>query len=366
MRFNIRAISAANKIPADARVSVPSLLGARIEFRTGAVLRIALPGELQDFQTLASAERTLNVVDRWSRVFRSPINDAVVLNVLGTTTDESGATLFYRLDALQYTQRKGPAPPVQLVGDAIMTYEECANWLIELSQSWASRPDQAQQQIALIRPSGYTPEKVRMAWIGPETVDNVQIASRLKAIGTVYGAEIVHVLPRGVKEVAAKVSGALPLHAVVVGRNFARHVTEDSIPEQVKRKYILLCESTTWDGLEGQIRAWVEATAEQVIADKHELQADEDSIILGLMLKGMLSHSKIGQFSHCDQTEVLTAVVAQKYSVKRAQELLAGNSEQFRDSKESEKLFLWKTHNDGAQYFLNPQKVNDVKMFVEA
>jgi hypothetical protein len=35
------------------------------------------------------------------------------------------------------------------------------------------------------------------------------------------------------------------------------------------------------------------------------------------------------------------------------------------DTKQSEKLFLWKAHNDGDQYFLNPQKGDEIKKLVQ-
>ena len=75
----------------------------------------------------------------------------------------------------------------------------------------------------------------------------------------------------------------------------------------------------------------------------------------------MLSHSKIGQFKHCQKATVLTGVRARHLNVAAAGRILDENSEVFRDTKSSSALFLWKEHNDGRQYFLNPQEVEKIK-----
>lgn len=80
-------------------------------------------------------------------------------------------------------------------------------WLIELSQEWAMRPEQSKDQLALVIPSAYKPPRIRMAWVGPESVDNVSMARRLKAIGALYGADIVHVLPNGGAGLRASIAG---------------------------------------------------------------------------------------------------------------------------------------------------------------
>ena len=78
----------------------------------------------------------------------------------------------------------------------------------------------------------------------------------------------------------------------------------------------------------------------------------------------MLSHSKIGQFKHCQKATVLRRVRARHLNVAVAERVLEENSEAFQDTKSSNALFLWKEHNDGRQYFLNPQEVEKVKVMV--
>lgn len=365
MRFNIRAISKAEPASASARVDVTSVIGATFSFTAGISAKILLPDTEAGFANLHDPCRTLCALNDWCRVYIGPAENGKRIHVLASAENPSGGSpLFYRIDLIQVSSRRRHRGPAQLLGDSVMTRDGCANWLVDLAHQWGLRPNESAQQTVIVRPSTFKPEKVRIAWVGPELVENVVMSDRLKAIGLVFGAEIVHVRPSGYKDTKAALSGALPLDAIVVGRHYSPLVTEHAIPEAVDPRYLLFCESIAPEGLEEQVRTWIEVTAEQVIRDRLDRAADENVILLGLMLKGMLSHSKIGQYSHCDRTEVLTAVVAKGMNVARAEAILDENSERFRETATSEKLFLWKTHNDGDQYFLNPSKVSHVKQLV--
>jgi hypothetical protein len=86
--------------------------------------------------------------------------------------------------------------------------------------------------------------------------------------------------------------------------------------------------------------------------------------MLALMVRGMLGHSKIGQFNHCQKATVLTTVRARHLNVAIAETILDENSQAHQSTKESDALFLWKEHNDGRQYFLNPRQVQNAKDLV--
>jgi hypothetical protein len=78
----------------------------------------------------------------------------------------------------------------------------------------------------------------------------------------------------------------------------------------------------------------------------------------------MLSHRKIGQFKHCLRETVFTSVRARRLNLSLAGRLLDLNSDQFEDNGQSEKLFLWKAHNEGNGYFLNPKKMKLIEAIV--
>jgi len=187
---------------------------------------------------------------------------------------------------------------------------------------------------------------------------------RLRAIGQVYGAEILHVPPRSYRDVTARIAGASPLDAAIICSHFAPYITVDAVPKNVGRERVHLCGSTSRSEMEQQVRGWIEVVTAEVETERHDQAADEDQMLLNIVLRGMLSHSKIGQFKHCQKATVLKGVRARHLNVANAERILNENSELFQDTKSSTALFLWKEHNDGAQYFLNPQKVEEAKAMV--
>jgi toxin HigB-1 len=86
--------------------------------------------------------------------------------------------------------------------------------------------------------------------------------------------------------------------------------------------------------------------------------------LLAIMLSGMLSHSKIGQFNHCQKATVLAGVRARHLNTSSAEGVLEKNSEAFQNTRKCSALFLFKEHNDGRQYFLNPHRVKEIKTLV--
>jgi hypothetical protein len=154
----------------------------------------------------------------------------------------------------------------------------------------------------------------------------------------------------------------MPFDAVVICRHFAPHISSHAVPTAVDPDTVLFCESTTLADLEGQIRTWIELTVEQVENRRYGLDKHEDAYLLALMLRPMLSHSKIGEFSHCPKQTVLKVIRGRHLNVPLAERILDANSERHRDNADSECIFLWKDHSDGRQYFLNPKAVGRVKV----
>jgi hypothetical protein len=366
MDFNIRAISLAESIAADARCAVGDLLGKEITFRGGESIVLTLPAEATHFGDLIEPERLLTALTGWTRVFRYPEDDGDSIHVLAVADSLDEGILFYRIDLRQVPppSRRARRPTAQIVGGAVMTYEECAGWLIDLSSKLAARPDEVQLQRILQRPRQLKPKPIRVAWVGPEILHGVAMPARLQAIGRVYGVEIVHVAPRRYPQVAAQLRESLPLDAAIICDHFAPYIDVSVVPEKVRQELVHVCNSKTRPGLEEQVRTWADLALQEVEKDRHQQAVDEGQTLLKIMLRGMLSHSKIGQFSHCQKATVLTGVRARRLNVPLAEEILDRNSEVFRDTK-SEHLFLWKEHGDGRQYFLNPQKVESIQGIVK-
>jgi hypothetical protein len=364
MDFNIRAISLAESVNFDARIALSEFLGREIEFRSGISMSITLPHNPEAFDRLPDAERLLSALPAWSRVYSYPDGDSKSMHVLATTNglDEDAEILFYRLDLRQPSRIKpGPRPAVEIVGGAIMTFEECGKWLVELSYGLLTNSDQFKGSVRLMRPRPLKPKPIRVGWVGPETLNGFQMALRLNAIGQVFGAEVVHVAPRSFVHVANRLAKVLPLDAVVICSGFTSYISSDAVPASVRRDLIHLCDSTWLRDLEEQIVTWVSVARTEIEKDQKNQSTDENQELLKIMLRGMWSHSKIGQFSHCQKTTVLTGVRARHLNVSTAERILEENSDVFQDTKACTSLLLYKDHHDGRQYFLNPQQVETIK-----
>lgn len=361
MEFCIRAMSLVDCVQADARAKVADLLGLKIEFRSGLPYFIVLPDSADSFSSVPDQERVLCAIEGWSRVFVYPDGDAEVIHVLAPFEDDSAHLGFYRVDFRQpIKRRKGPRPAALVTGGQVLSYEECANWLIELAQRWKTAPARANLQRVVKRPS-IEPSPVRIAWVVPGVVDGRSVQSRISAIAKVYGAEIIHVEPRTYRDTQARLGKSMPFDAVVICRHFAPHISAEAVPSAVDRDLVLFCESTTLVDLEGQVRTWIEVTVEEVEKRRFVQGGEESTYLLALMLRAMLSHSKIGEYSHCPKETVLRVIRGRHLNVPLAERMLETNSERHQENADSDCIFLWKDHNDGRQFFLNPKKVEHVK-----
>ena len=363
MDFNIRAISLAESVEADARVAVGDCLGKEVTFRAGVSISITLPDTRDHYSLLPEPERLLTALVGWTRVYRYPEDEHHAIHVLASADSLDDEILFYRIDLRQPPpkSRRAPRAAVEIAGGAVMTYEQCARWLVELSFKLAGMPDRASRSNTISRPRPMNPKPIRMAWIGPEILDGVAMTQRLRAIGAVYGIRIVQIAPRSYRDVTARLRESLPLDAAIICSHFAPYIGIDAIPDAIRREMVHVCGSRTCDDLESQVRAWAELAAQDIGSDSRDASADENQTLLNIMLRGMLSHSKIGQFNHCPKATVLSGVRARRLNVALAEGMLDRNSEIFQDTKSSEALFLWKEHHDGRQYFLNPQRVPAVR-----
>jgi hypothetical protein len=271
-----------------------------------------------------------------------------------------GELLVYRLDLLQPARIKpGPRPPVEIAGGAVMTYDECVNWLTDLCFTHG----QAKGTV-LHRPRMPKLPSLRIAWVGPERLGRELIAARLGALGAVMGAEIVHIGAQSFAHVKARLAGISPLDAVALCPGAATYITGAVAPKSLPQEALHSCTGTNVPEIYGELIAIIQTTRERVVQASVKDGLQEQDELLRLMLHGMISHSKIGPFNHCTRETLLTNVRARRLSVPAADALLDQHSESHQDTKTSDKLFLWKDHHDGRQYFLNPKKIEHIKVLI--
>jgi hypothetical protein len=362
MEFNLRAISLSNSVPAYARIEVPEYLGKKIEFRAGISHSLLLPNTEAEFAALPDPGRLLTALDGWARVFRHPHGAQEKIHVVAPTENDAGDLLFQNIELIQPLVRRGAKPAVTIIGGQTMTYEELGIWLVELADAWASNSDLRQRQSVLVRPGVARAELLRLGWVGPEIVDTVPTARRLASIGKVHGAGIISFLPRGFRDIQAKIAGALPLDAVIICRRYVPYVTADAVHASIRRELVHFCDSGDLHALEQQVITWIDLARQTFMADRQQHSPDEDGMLLRLMLRAMLSHAKIGQFKHCQRETVLKCIRARRLNVTIAEKVLDENCEVHEEKKESMAFFLTKDHNDGRRYFLNPSQMETIKL----
>lgn len=366
MEFNIRAISLARGVANDARIDVATLAGKELEFRSGISLFLTLPKSVDAFASITEPEKLLTAIDGWARVYKYLDGSSEMIHVVAPVEDEEGKVAFYRVDMKQKPRpHQRPRPPVEILSAAMVSYDELATWLIDLADKWLSNTDAVSQQLTLQRPRLLATDQLRIAWVGPEVLDGKFMPRRLEAIGRVYGAKILHIAPRSYRDVEARLRNSMPLDGVVICRRFAPQITsDDPVPDKVRRGLVHFCDSEMQDELEWQIRTWAEISREAIEKERQERTSDQNGFLLALMLQGMLNHSKIGQFNHCQKETVLKRIRGRRLNVPVAEQVIDENSEAYHDSRDSDKFFLWKEHGDGRQYFLNSSRIPHCKAVV--
>lgn len=216
MDFNIRAMSLAECVDSNARVDVCDFAGKQIEFRAGISFTIRLPENSSGFAPLREPERWLLALSGWTRVFRYPEMDGDTIHIVAPAQAAEDDLHFYRIDLRQppASRRGRPKPAVEITDGVIMTYDECAAWLVELVSKLARDRDRAQRHLTLARPRLLKPKQLRLAWVGPHLVDDTAMPERLEAVGKVHGSEIVYIPIRTYRDVAARLGGLLPLESL--------------------------------------------------------------------------------------------------------------------------------------------------------
>jgi hypothetical protein len=341
---------------------VSELLGKEIQFRSGVTIAINLPSDPGAFALLPDAERILTAFGWWARLFDYPEGQDRIRYILAPAEnpDDTAELLFYRLDLLQPARIKpGPRPPVEFLGGAVMTYDECANWLADLSFTHARTTG-----TILHRPRVLTLPSLRLAWVGPERLAGEFVPNRLQTLGKVMGAEIIHVGPKSFAHVKARLAGISGLNGVALCTGAAAYITGHVAPKTLPPEALHYCAGTTRAEIQNELITIIQTTRDQLAQTRVSDGAQEQEELLQIMLRGMMSHSKIGPFNHCSRETVLTGVRARRLNVPAADALLDHHSEAHHDTKTSEKLFLWKDHNDGRQYFLNPKRVEHAKALI--
>src|SRR5579863_9167289 len=256
MDFDIRAISLVQAIAPQVRVELEKLPGSEVEFRRGIHLAVRLPEKLPETAAIVDPARNLTALFNWARVYRYPTLGGEALHILAPADADDGELAFFRVDFHQPpTPRRGLRPAADLIGCSSMSYEVCAAWLIDLAFHRAKNPDMAQRFLILAQPCPVQLARLKLACLCPVSLGKHQLASRLAAIGHVYGAEVVHLNPRGYRDAAVLLARALPLESVLVSRSYFPYLTEEAVPAAVSRELIHFCDSDDPVGIEKQAQA---------------------------------------------------------------------------------------------------------------
>lgn len=356
MEFSIRAMSLVGAVAADARTEPADLLGNWVEFKGARPYSITLPDSLEEFAKLTEPERTLTSIREWARVYRYAQDDGEVVHVVASAEDAEGNPVFYRIDMWQAPppSRRAPRPRVEFIGSSVQTYDECSAWLVDLACRWETF--EPSRRHVTVRPSP-RPRKLRLAWVGPEIVERIYMPARLRAIGNVLGADITHIAPTSYRDVRSRLANLGSVDSVIICTSYAPYLSSDVIPAGVRSDFVHLCNSRHAPDLEQQVRTWTEVCREIAEAESQAQVQEEDGMLLAIMIRGMLSHAKIGQYKHCPLDDVLRGVRGRRLNVAAAERIVLANAEEYRETQESASLFLWKEHNEGKEFFLNPKCV---------
>jgi hypothetical protein len=292
--FSIRALSLAESLPPGTSTSVTDVLGAEFEFRRGISVALTLPSEPQAFAGLGeNTFRLLSALKGWARVYKYPNNNGHTIHVVATAEEASGDVEFYRLEFWQRRKLRGPRPPVEIVGGEVMNREQCVRWLVNLADKRATENFTPQFQSIVRWPIPRLVPDIRLGWVGPEVRDERLMSQRLFAIGQVYDAVLLQIPPKSFPHVQAQLRLAAPLHTVIICTQLAPHVNRDAIPDDVPAKLIHECNSASRVDLEQQIITWLDIAIPEIRGTLlAAVPANEDELLLGVILQGMLSHEQ--------------------------------------------------------------------------
>ncbi len=368
MQFDVYAIGLSNPIATEDTVDIAELVGRTVEFNSPRLaFKLLLPSSVEGFAALdalaALKGRMLCSLTAYSRVFRRNRPDGFDVSVLATAERAGGGLDYYVLD---FDQPRGSQKylleAARLHRASVMTFEECAVWLEELYRRWDSHRDQA---IMRSIPAPLPTERV--GFVGPSMLGDVYLPCRLEAIGAVHGVNVSHVPHGGFVPVRKGLLEVMPLDGVFVCRNLRPAITLEAMPVGLDPNSVELNAATDPEHILGEFTTWIREILKPQVAERRlACGADapgERTNLMCLMLSGMLSHNKIGQWSHCTVDNVLKGVRARGLNARLAAKILDENTELFCD-RPSGMFFLWKEHGAARLYFLNPQKVATIKAFL--
>ena len=362
MDFDAHSIAESCVIaPQDSCVDVADFFGKECRFFHGVEQRILLPSSEADFAAFEADPRLLLSIDQWCRLFRYSSPEGQNFDLVASIC--SGDVL--RFDLISFARpdpKKGRRAPVVFLQARSLDREQLTEWLIGHAERHFLNRDP--RNLVMQRPPVVAKPLPRLAWVGSPVLQGTDIRFKADAIGRVLGAEILHLSPRSFHGTMADLKGLLPLDGVYLDVSIAAKFGEAVVPTQVKRESIYTGLTAAALDVAGELRLASEIVAEEARSLRLAGIAEGD-LILCAMVRPMLAHAKIGQFNHCSRETVLTTVRAKKLNVRLAEELLDANSEQYADTIQSDHIFLWKAHNDGDQYFLNPRRVGDCQALVQ-
>lgn len=361
MDFNANSIAeSCVALPQVRCVDLAEFYGKAYTFFHGIEQRILLPSSEAEFAVFGPDPRLLLSIESWCRLFR--YSGPGIQNFELVASICTGDSL--RFDVISFTQpdpKKGRRAPVTFQDARSLDHNDLTDWLIDLVACHFSNHDT--RNMVMQRPPVIASPSPRLAWVGEPILGGVDVRINAGAIGRVCGADIRHVYPRTFRGTMADLKGLGALDGVYLDSSVATKFGDSVVPGDVARGMIFVGKEITVDTVSSDLRTASELLSDQARSTRLAGIVEEDRLLCA-MIRPMLAHSKIGQFSHCSRETLLTTVRARRLNVPLAERLLDENSEQFADTVQSDQIFLWKAHNDGDQYFLNPRRVPDCRALV--
>jgi hypothetical protein len=360
MDFNANSITeSCVPLPQDSCVDLAEFYGKEFTFFHGVEQRILLPSSQVEFAAFDSNPKLLRSIDCWCRLYRYPgpgiQNFALVASIC------IGEEI--KFDIIRFAQKdgkKGKRSPIVFEEARSLDRKQLEEWLITLATTHFRNRDG--RNMVMQRPPVVASPLPRIAWVGQPILAGTDLRINANAIGSVYGTEIVHLYPSSFRGTMSDLKDLGSLDAVYLDASVAIKFGDSVVPDAVPRGMVF--KGQPLESVSDDLRAVSELVSDKARSVRLRELSEEDQVLC-VMIRPMLSHSKIGQFSHCDRETLLSTVRAKRLNMPLAEQLLTDNSEKYSDTEQSGRIFLWKAHNDGDQYFLNPRRVADCRNLVE-
>ena len=354
MDFNANSIAESCVTePEDPSVDFAEFCGKEHRFFHGVEQRILLPPSPAGFAVFERDPKLVLSIECWCRLFRYPGPGIQNFELVASIC--TGDSL--RFDIIRFSQpdpAKGRRAPVVFLDARSLDREQVTEWLIDLAARHFGRRDG--RNMVMQRPPVVAAPLPRLAWVGEPILGGADARPLAVAIGRVFGAEIRHLYPGSFPGTMVSLQREGPFDAVYLDASVTAKFGDAVVPLGVPKTMVFCGDVPTFDAVSLDLRGASEVVAAEARSARLKGISEEDQLMCA-MIRPMLVHWKIGQFSHCSRETLLTTVRARRLNVPFAEQLLDRNSEQFSDTGESDQIFLWKAHNDGDQYFLNPRRI---------